>query len=222
MKGRTKKLLREMPGVQYELFDTDALDEMALVVAEAFRRDEPMTVARDVPLHEFVDFVKLLAPKAQREELTVLARDQETGRVIGAMIADDFASAPPEGLELLDEAFEPVFALLGELDEQYKKGRSLGAGEYLHLFMIAVDHRHKGRKVAQNLVRACLENGAGTGYHTAVTEATGAISQHIFRSKFGFQGRLEILYKTFVYGGRRVFASVEGHTGTILMDKTHV
>jgi len=90
------KLLREMQGVRYELFEMDALDEMALVVAEAFRRDEPMTVARDVPRHVFVDFVKLLAPKARREELTVLARDQETGRVIGAMIADDFASAPPE------------------------------------------------------------------------------------------------------------------------------
>jgi hypothetical protein len=56
----------------------------------------------------------------------------------------------------------------------------------LHLFMIAVDHRHKGRKVAHNLVRACLQNGARKGYHTAVTEATGVISQHIFRSGFGF------------------------------------
>src|SRR5262245_33273271 len=84
------------------------------------------------------------------------------------------------------------------------------------------NHRHNGRKVAQNLVRACLENGAGKGYHTAVTEATGAISQHIFRSKFGFQDRLEIPYKTFVFEGRRVFASIRGHTGTILMDKTLV
>src|SRR5215470_1823830 len=104
MKGRTMKLLHEVQGVQYELFDMGALDKMALVVAEAFNRAEPMTVARDVPLHEFVDFVKLLAPKAQQEELTVLARDQETGRVIGAMIADDFASEPPEDLELLSGA----------------------------------------------------------------------------------------------------------------------
>lgn len=167
-----------------------------------------------------MDFVKLLAPKAQQEELTVLARDQETGQVIGAMIADDFASAPPEGMGLLGEAFEPILALLGELDEQYKKGRTLRLGEYLHLFMIAVDHRHKGRKVAQNLVRACLENGVRKGYHTAVTEATGVISQHIFRSSFGFRDRLEMPYKTFVYEGRPVFASIEGHSGTILMDKT--
>src|SRR5262249_10656591 len=48
MKGRTMKLLRKVQGVQYELFDMSALDEMAPMVAEAFNRDEPMTVAQDV------------------------------------------------------------------------------------------------------------------------------------------------------------------------------
>jgi hypothetical protein len=52
------------------------------------------------------------------------------------MIADDFASAPPEGMGLLGEAFQPIFALLGELDEQYKKERSLRLGEYLHLNVV--------------------------------------------------------------------------------------
>jgi ribosomal protein S18 acetylase RimI-like enzyme len=201
------------------LFDLYALDETALAVAEAFSRYEPMTVAQGIPVTEFVDFIKLLGPKAQQEELTVLARDQETGQVIGAMIADDFASAPAEGMERLGEAFVPIFALLGELDEQYKHGTSLFPGRYLHLFMIAVNHQHSGRRVAQNLVRACLENGLRKGYHTAVTEATGVISQHIFR-KFGFVDRRETPYNTFEYRGRRVFAPIEGHTGTILMDKT--
>jgi hypothetical protein len=50
-----------------------APDEMAHIVAEAFKCYEPMTVAQDVPFQEFVDFVKLLAPKAQQEGLTVLA-----------------------------------------------------------------------------------------------------------------------------------------------------
>src|SRR5262245_22628975 len=111
MKRRTMKLLRKVQGVQYELFNMHALDEMARMVAEAFKRYEPMTAAQDVPFQEFVDFVRLLGPKAHHEELTVLARDQETGQVIGAMIADDFASAPPEGMGVLGEAFEPILAL---------------------------------------------------------------------------------------------------------------
>jgi len=214
--------LREVQGVQYELFDMRALDEMALMVAKAFGRYEPMAIAQDIPVNEFVDFVKLLGPKAQEEALTVLARDQQTGQVIGAMIADDFASVLPDGIERLGERFEPILALLAELDEQYKRGRSLHSGEYLHLFMIAVNHQHKGRKVAHNLIQICLENGIRRGFHTAVTEATGVISQHIFRMQFGFADRLEIPYKTFVYQGKRVFESIEEHTGTILMDKTLV
>ena len=73
--------------------------------------------------------------------------------------------------------------------------------------------------MAHNLVQNCLENGIRKGYHTAVAEATGVISQHIFKNRFGFVDRLEIPYKTFVYQGRRVFESIEGHPGTILMDK---
>ena len=120
--------LREVQGVQYELFDMRALDEMALMVAKAFGRYEPMAIAQDIPVNEFVDFVKLLGPKAQEEALTVLARDQQTGQVIGAMIADDFASVLPGGIERLGERFEPILALLAELDEQYKRGRSLRSG----------------------------------------------------------------------------------------------
>src|SRR5262245_11805711 len=89
------------------------------------------------------------------------------------MITDDFASAPPEGMEHLGERFEPIVALLGELDDQYKHGRSLRIGEYLHLFMIAVNHHHKGRNVAHNLIQSCLEHGIKKGYHTAVAEADG-------------------------------------------------
>jgi hypothetical protein len=79
MQGEMMKLLCEVRGVRYELFDMHALDEMAVMVAEAFTRYESIAVVQDFPLEEFVDFVKLLGPKAEQEELTVLAREQETG-----------------------------------------------------------------------------------------------------------------------------------------------
>jgi GNAT superfamily N-acetyltransferase len=194
---------------------------MAVVIAEAFSHYEPMAVAQDLSRGELVDFIKLLGPKAAQEALTVLARDQATDRVIGAVLTDDFASAPPKGIEHISEKFGPILALLDELDTQYKQGKSLHVGEYLHLFIIAIMHQHTGKKVAQNLIQACLENGLRKGYRMAVTEATGVISQHIFR-KCGFVDRIEIPYKTFIYQGRRVFMSIEGHTSTILMDKVPV
>jgi GNAT superfamily N-acetyltransferase len=215
------KLLYEVKGVRYELFDMHALDEMAVMVADAFTRYEPMAITQNFSLEELVEFIKLRGPKAAQEELTVLARDQETGQVVGALLTDDFASAPPEGIEHFSGKFGPIWALLDALDTQYKQGKSLRVGDSLHLLMIAVTHQHTGKKVAQTLVRACLENGIRKGYQTAVTEATGVISQHIFR-KCGFVDRFAIPYKAFMYQGRRVFESIEEHTGTILMDKVLV
>ena len=71
------------------------------------------------------------------------------------------------------------------------------------------------------MVRLCLENGVKKGYTTAVTEATGIISQHIFR-KCGFVERHEIVYKDFTYEGENPFESIERHPSAILMDKALV
>lgn len=122
------KLLREAQGVLYELFDIHALDDMAVVIAEAFARYEPMAVIQGVSREELVDFVKLFGPKAAKEELSVLARDRETGQVIGAMLADDFASAPPEGIEHTSETFGPILGLLDESDTNTSRGKACAWG----------------------------------------------------------------------------------------------
>jgi hypothetical protein len=220
-KGETTMVLNEAEDVQYELFDISELDEMAMMAGEAFARYEPVTSALGIPSEDFADFVRLLGPKAVQEELTVIARNQETNQIIGAMITDDFATEPPKEIWCLGDNFEPVWTILDELDTQYKQGRSLPKGQYLHFFLLAVDHRQTGKNVARNLVQTCLENGVRKGYKTGVVEATGIVSQHIFR-QFGFVDCYEVPYKTFTFQGNRVFESIEGHHGIILMDKVLV
>jgi GNAT superfamily N-acetyltransferase len=214
-------VLNEAEGVQYELFNISDLHEMAAMTAEIFTQYEPVISSLDISLDGFADFVRLLGPKVEQEELTVIARNQETNQIIGAMVTDDFAIEPPEELRNLGDSFEPMWAVLDELDSQYKQGRVLPKGEYLHLFLLAVDHRESGKNVAKNLVQTCLENGIKKGYKTGVVEATGVVSQHIFR-KFGFLDRFEAPYKTFTFQDKRVFESIKDHHGIILMDKTLV
>jgi len=55
----------------------------------------------------------------------VIARDQKTDQIIGAMVTDDFAIEPPEEMRCLGDHFEPLWAVLDELDTQYKDGRIL-------------------------------------------------------------------------------------------------
>ena len=211
-------ILNEAEGVQYELFNIGELHEVAAMTAETFARYEPVTSSLGISLEDFSDFVRLLGPKVEQEELTVIARNQDTNQIIGAMVTDDFAIEPPEEMRRLGDNFEPLWAVLDELDTQYKEGRILPKGEYLHFFLLAVDHRQSGKNVAKNLVQTCLENGIRKGYKTGVVEATGVVSQHIFR-KFGFADCFETPYKTFAFQGKRVFESIKDHHGLILMDK---
>lgn len=214
-------ILNETEGVQYELFDINELHEMAVMTAEAFARYEPITSAIGISIEDFADFVRLRWPKVEQEELTVIARNQDSKQIIGAMIADDFAVEPPEEIRRLGDNFEPVWAILDKLDNQYKLGRILPKGEYLHLILLAVDHQQTGKNVAKNLLQTCLDNGIRKGYKTGIVEATGVVSQHIFR-KFGFVDCFETPYKAFTFQGKQVFDSIKDHHGIILMDKSLV
>jgi len=210
------KFMREVEGVTYEIFDLQFTDEVAAVVAEAFTRYDPLAVSQNIPLANLTKFVGSLGPILAQEELTVIAKDKNTNVIIGAMITHDFATALPGDGE------GPINTILNALDQQYMKTRTIIFGEYLHLFMLAVADQYSGRQVAQNLVEVCLENGIKKGYEVAVTEATGLISQHIFRSKSGFVERYEIQYKSFVYQDKKPFESIDGHPSVILMDKVLV
>ena len=62
-------------------------------------------------------------------------------------------------------------------------------GQCLHLFMLAEDTHFVGQGIAQQLVAAWLLDGHQKGYTHAVTEATGVVSQRVFR-KLEFTDRV--------------------------------
>jgi hypothetical protein len=61
-----------------------------------------------------------------------------------------------------------------------------------------------------------LAQARGLGYHAAITEATGAASQQVFR-KAGFQPVAVAPYGDFSYNGNHIFSAIQGVEGTILM-----
>ena len=121
-------------------------------------------------------------------------------------------------MESLSPKFDPIFDILGQLDEEHRSDSEIAYGEQLHLFLLGVSPQVAGRGVAHELVRVCLENGSRLGYRTAVTEATNKVSQHIFR-KAGFSERAARSYKDHRFEGRAVFASIADQGGPILMEK---
>lgn len=205
-------------GVEYTVCTPADTDEMVDLLAESFARHDPPAVAVGLTPAEFGAFVDLWAGGAGTEGLSIVARDAETGDMVGALLTDDAAAPMPQGVDDLSDKFAPIFDLLGQIDEEYRTGRSIEPGQYLHLFLLGVEEHSMRRRIGHHLVSVCLANGADRGYTTAVTEATNLVSQHIFR-QLGFEPRATRSYGEYRLDGSPTFASIAGHGGPMTMDR---
>ena len=193
------------------------LADLAELLGDVFSKREPPAVAAGFPARKIEALAKVFGAKSIREKLSVVARSEDTGKMIGAVLAHDFGTPVSNDIEPLIPIFEPLLAFLGQLEEKYSVTKSIVAGDFLHVFMIAVDEAWSGKGVAQQLLHACMVNSASHGYQTAFTEATSDASRRVFRN-IGFQERHFASYGDFVFQGSRPFASILEHKGCALMD----
>jgi len=193
------------------------LADLADLLGGVFSKREPPAVALGFPARKIEALAKVFGAKSIQEKLSVVARSEDTGKIIGAVLAHDFGTPPSDDIEPLIPVFEPLLAFLEQLEEKYTVTKSIVAGDFLHIFMIAVDDVWSGKGVAQQLLQACIVNGASHGYRTAITEATSDASRHVFRN-IGFKERHFSSYADFVFQNARPFASILEHRGCALMD----
>ena len=206
-------------GIEYAVCGPGDTLEMGRLLAESFTRHDPPAVAVGLTREEFEAFVTPWLPGAGADGLSIVARDVATGHLAGALLTDDAAVPPPQGLDDVSEKFAPIFDLLGQIDTEYRQGRDVDPGQSLHVFLLGVADQFTRRSIGQHLVTACLANGAAKGYMSAVTEATNPISQHIFRT-LGFEKRAQRSYGEYRLDGIPVFASIAEHGGPMTMDRT--
>lgn len=207
--------------VDYDVARPCDAEEIVRLLATVFSESEPPAVAMGLSFQDLEQFLRLFAPRAIAGGLTLVARSRDKEKLAGVLLSDDFASPPALELNQISPRFLPIFSMLETLDEQFRKGTTILAGEYLHLFMLGVDGQFAGRGIGQGLVQACLENGLRKGYRMALTEATGRVSQRVFR-KQGFVDRFSVSYRDFRYEDAFVFASIQGHENAVLMDRALV
>ncbi len=190
---------------------------MASLLAGVFSARDPLAVALGLTRPQIERLIRGVAPRAIADGLTVLAR-ADSGQLVGALLAEDFAAPPAPGVPEEIPEFEPIAELLDGLDNDYRKGRTIARGSHAHLFMLGVHPDFSGRGVAQTMVTLTLDAAEQHLYRCAVTEATGRVSQGIFR-KLGFRDISVARYLDFRFKGQAVFSSISEHEGTILMEK---
>jgi ribosomal protein S18 acetylase RimI-like enzyme len=208
-----------MSAIAYAVATPDDAEAVIGLLARRFSESDPLSVAMDLTRSEMAQFLQRIVRVGLADGLTVIAREARTGKPAGVLLTDDFASPPPVDTNLISPKFLPILTLLEKLDAQYGASRGLGKGGCIHLFMLAVEVEYSGQGIAQQLVAECCANGRRRGYGQAVTEATGRVSQQVFR-KSGFAEQIQIGYREFLYEGEAVFSSITEHEAAILMDKT--
>jgi ribosomal protein S18 acetylase RimI-like enzyme len=206
----------EDAGVRYAVCDPADVPELIELLALTFTQSDPPAIAIGLTAIEFEAFVSLVAAPESTQALTIVARDLASGVLVGAQLNEDAAAPPPDGLATLSAKFDPVFDLFSQLDDQLAGSPVTGPGVVLHLFLLGVDSRFRGRGIARRLVQAALSHGSAMGYTTAITEATNRTSQHIC-GKAGFTTRAQVSYAEYRRDGVAVFASISGHGGPAAM-----
>ena len=209
--------LKAIPGVEYGPMEPADRDAVRDLIAASFSRFEPMAVAAGQSYAEFQALVGLLVAEAAFRDLSVCARRLDTGGLIGVMLATDFTTALPQGVEKASPSFAPIGGVIGQLEACYIDAQSPRPGECLDLAMLAVDPAHTGHGIAQNMVDAALRGGAAKGYRRAITMATNRTSQRVFQN-LGFNELFSVSYSDYTFEGNRVFASIEPDDRTALME----
>jgi hypothetical protein len=149
-------LLHEVSGIEYRVCLPDDTHEIGRLLAENFIKHDPPAIAVGLTPDEFEAFVTLWLPGAGADGLTIIARDRGTGQIAGALLTDDAAAPPPQGIEGLSEKLDPIFDLLGQIDTDYRDGRTILPGQYLHLFLLGVAEQFTRRALDGSLLqRAC-------------------------------------------------------------------
>ena len=207
-----------MEAIEYSVAQPSDAKDVVQLLAKVFSESDPPAVAMDLSFDEMKGFLELFVPDVLLQELTIVARSKEDGKVAGVMLSDDFALPPALAPSQISPKLMPILSMLAVLDEQFRTGKEISAGQFVHFFMLGVASHFAGQGIAQGLVQACVDNGSRKGYSAALTEATGRVSQHIFR-KNGFVDRVSVSYRDFLHEGKAVFAAIRGHAAAILMQR---
>ncbi|MEI3649193.1 MAG: GNAT family N-acetyltransferase [Dolichospermum lemmermannii FEM_B0920] len=177
-----------------------------------------MAKALKISFDEFYRFAVPVCQKAADEEISLIAKDQKTGEVVGFIISEDLMKVYSDSLEGIDHKFESVFSLLSELEFSYRKCHLVKAGQILHILMLGVQKKYSKRHIATTLVRENLNLAKHHKFEIAIAETTSVGSQQIFQN-FGFTEEFAIEYKSYKFKGKHIFSSIENPPNCLLMSR---
>ncbi|AFM25694.1 GNAT family N-acetyltransferase [Desulfomonile tiedjei] len=211
------KLPADNDGFTYSHLDEKDLEDVAETMSLSFTDgSEPTARALGLAKEDFKQFSDAVLPKLLCQDLSFVARDSQSGEIAGTLLNEKMSlDLPVSPIQFPWSA--PVIALAAHLYNIYYQRIAQSPPDSLHIFMLAIQGPFRGKGIGHQLLKLSLEHARSWGYSRAVVEATGLVSQHIFR-KAGFFPCVEVPYARFECDGKRPFANTGEHPSIMLMD----
>ncbi|XP_070549543.1 uncharacterized protein [Ptychodera flava] len=212
-----------------KLDESHGTDAIALMT-QILMNKEPVFSCRKVPFDIAREFNEAIVNRAIRDEVSVVAIDTATNKVVGVM-----ANLLVSGASEVDEVYakcepsewlSPVFVLLEKLKERFyqlEEVRKIMSRErqFMNVSIVVVSDGYHGRGITRQLLEKSTEMGKSKGARMVYSELTSPISQHIFKTTPGFVQVGELIeYREFQSDGVKPFAGMSSDfKGAILCMK---
>lgn len=188
--------------------DADAPTAQAALslLCDVFVAGSSLHAALGLEAADYQHYLRPLFAAELEQELSLVARSEADGRVMGCLLACDYTKQaahpqPPEQLQ-------PLRALLAELEKRYRQHRDPQPGQALLVDMAAVATDASGQGVYQALRLAAHERGRAAGFRYAVGELSSSATQHVCVERLGQQVIAELRFDNFEYAGTFPFANI--------------
>jgi ribosomal protein S18 acetylase RimI-like enzyme len=209
------KNVNEKHTIKYRIIQAGDFQQTVDLCSQIFTKYEPITKSLNINYQEFRQIAEPYCIKAIEDRLSIVATDSN-GQIVGFTISEHLMSQPPY-LKDISYKFEPIQALSYDLKYSYSRSQYyLKLFQTLHILMVGVKEEYKNQKIAKTLIKENLKLAKINNFSVAIAEATGLISQNIFRS-LGFKEEVIFLYNSYIFRGEEKFSSIKESVGCALM-----
>ncbi len=210
----------EQDGIVYEILQSKDLASTIECMATVFPDSEPLTHCLGITKEYYYPVAEIVCQKAVEDGLSHVAKDAQTGELVGFIISEDMYIENNYYKEKYQEfdQFLPIISLIDSLQKEYLADKNIRKGEFFYESMIGVYPKYQNRHIGRYLYAENIEYAKTKKFSRIITETTGIVTQR-YCSRFGFKEIVSIDYQDYEYQGVKVFANITGHKKCVLMEK---
>lgn len=207
----------DIANVQIKTMTKASSAEAFSLACKVFVESSVLHNAVKISLDEYRTYMHSAFEGMWAQGLSVVATDLATEKLIGCLVACDYASLPQGNVDT-PKPLMPVNALLQELDKQYQRTRKIDSGQYMLVDMAVVTAEAQGLGLYKKLREHAHKLGRDAGFRYVLGELSSAATQHLCINRFGHKVLAEIDYASFEFDNSRPFAEIKEPASIVLVE----